>query len=159
MIPQIKKHNELVSNIMEYMKNSGCETEVLLLEMDEEHGEWRMNYKRLDALCPDYPYCMYFEDENAPDYPTYRIVRLGVIDGQLKMRVQRVIEENAGKETYEPENEEWWELEPYKDYLCLGTLEMALAYAPPFHEYTLEHPELCVLGNKTPNPKVRLELW
>ena len=148
MNQNIEQHQQLMSNIMTYMKDSGCETEVLLLEMDEETGEWKMNHSMLDAICLDYPYCMYFEDEDNPDNPYYRIVRLGIIDGQLKMRVQRVIEQTGEEVTYEPENEEWWDMEPYKDFISLEILESALTYALPFHDYTLEHPELCVLGTK-----------
>ena len=115
--------------------------ELLLFEKDEATGDWK-SFKEAYLFFneDDYPlFCYELED------PTYRLVRLGIIDGRLRMRLQELVEGPDGNFIPKPENPEWLPFKGSNDFDTLSQLLHFISFAFSPYEYTKAHPELLVL--------------
>lgn len=125
--------------IIERMQQHGM-NELLLVQKDETTGGW----KWLD----DAP--MFFNDDHEPSFffedgdISYRIIRFGIIDGKLKMRLQEMPEDLKGPQ--ESEIEDWISFDHFYDFELLYMLLGYIYFSLDIYKYTSEHPELLVLG-------------
>ena len=77
--------------IIEQMKQHGL-NELLLLEKDEATGEWKRIKDAVAFFNEDYDPIFSYEGEDT----CYRIVRFGIIEGKLRMRLQEMPEGPSG---------------------------------------------------------------
>lgn len=115
--------------------------ELLLFEKDETTGDWKsFGEARLFFNEDNHPlFCFELEDS------TCRLVRFGIIDGRLRMRLQELLEGPNGNFIPNPENPEWLPFRGSNDFDTLGQLLSFISFAHDPYEYTKAHPELLVL--------------
>ena len=127
--------------IIEQMKQHGV-NELLLLEKDEATGEWKRFKDAFIFFNEDYDPIFSYEGEDT----CYRIVRFGIIDDKLKMRLQEMPEGPNGEFLQKPEESEWIPFNGFDDFELLFLLLGYVCIAQDPYNYTKSHPELLVLG-------------
>ena len=127
--------------IIEQMKQHGV-NELLLLEKDEATGEWKRFNDAFLFFNEDYDPIFSYEGEDT----CYRIVRFGIIDDKLKMRLQEMPEGPNGEFLQKPEESEWIPFWGFDDFELLDLLLCYVNNGQDPYNYTKAHPELLVLG-------------
>lgn len=127
--------------IIEQMKQHGL-NELLLLEKDEATGEWKRFKDAVAFFNEDYDPIFSYEGEDT----CYRIVRFGIIEGKLRMRLQEMPEGPNGEFLQKPEEPEWLPFGGFDDFELLYLLLYYVYQGLDSYDYTKAHPELLVLG-------------
>ena len=127
--------------IIEQMKQHGV-NELLLLEKDEATGEWKRFKDAFMFFNEDYDPIFSYEGEDT----CYRIVRFGIIEDKLRMRLQEIPEGPNGEFLQKPEEPEWIPFSGFADFELLDLLLHYVHFGLDPYEYTKAHPELLVLG-------------
>ena len=127
--------------IIEQMRKHGV-NELLLLEKDEVTGEWKRFNDAIMFFNEDYDPIFTYEGEDT----CYRIVRFGIIEDKLRMRLQEMPEEPNGEFLQKPEESDWLPFNGFADFELLDLLLHYVHFGLDPYEYTKAHPELLMLG-------------
>lgn len=127
--------------IIEQMRKHGV-NELLLLEKDEATGEWKRFKDAFLFFNEDYDPIFSYEGEDT----CYRIVRFGIIEDKLRMRLQEIPDGPDGELLQKPEGSEWIPFWGFADFELLFLLLCYVNHGLDPYNYTKAHPELLVLG-------------
>ena len=136
------------AEIIETMKQHGV-NELLLMEKDETSGEWKRCRDAIMFFNEDYDPVFTYEYDDI----CYRIVRFGIIDDRLRMRLQEVYENPNGEWLQKPEESDWLPFQGFEDYELLFLLLHYVIWSKDIYEYTAAHPELLVLRKEEEETK------